>query len=107
MSFESTDEKIERLETTVQGLINLCEDMRRSQSQGFLSLVKLIVGVKNENLSLLRFWATCPVPDKQMREWFRDQIARLEQSAERIEYELAQSQAKLEMGAPDSPFSGG
>lgn len=89
MSYESNDERIERLENQVAELIKIQKGtLGLSQDQGEVNfcVVSLIVLLKNESIALLRFLVSSSlIEDDKARRQFLDQVSRLESQSEKIE----------------------
>jgi hypothetical protein len=89
MSFESSEEKIERLENILAGVI----DGQRKTNDLFARLIvedaflmKLLMALKNENMSFMRWLVSTPlITDEKIRKDFLDSIAKMESIFDQLE----------------------
>lgn len=100
MSFESTEERIERLEEQVAVLLQF----RTVSLEQHRNLPKVIVELKYFHVALLRFLASLPlIEDDKVRQQFLDGISRLESVCEKTEAMAAR--LGKEVQNPETPPS--
>jgi uncharacterized protein (UPF0335 family) len=86
MSFESTDERIERLENQVEALTKI--EMRSLEMHQYLP--KAIIPLQNDHIAILRFLANSPlIADDKVRQQFLTCVSRLERECEQMEAMVA------------------
>ena len=107
MSFESNDERMERLEEQFAGMLdiqNRLAQLMRLQRRKDLELVKLIALVRSEHLALARFVFSGPlVPDC---DWKRDclkEVSDTEAAMKEIESKFAQLSQNAQNLLPPLP----
>src|SRR5437763_15802063 len=94
MSFESTEERIDKLESTVNGLIVVQTKVVKMFEQDAVMLAvmaKQFVLLSNSQVATLKFVLNMAPPlDPKVKQDFADHIARLEQYGEKMEAMMAQ-----------------
>ena len=109
MSYESNDERIERLENQVAELIKIQKGtLGLSQDQGEVNfcLASMIVLLKNDFLALLRFLVSSSlIEDDKARRQFLDQVSRLESQSEKMEAMVARLGKAIQSPEPEAPPS--
>jgi hypothetical protein len=109
MSYESNDERIERLENQVAELIKIQKGtLGLSQDQGEVNfcVVSLIVLFKNESIALLRFLASSSlIENENERLQLLRGVSRLESDCEKVEAMVARLGKVIKNPEPEAPPS--
>jgi hypothetical protein len=112
MSFESTEERIGKLENQVESLLNIQKAALESNQKQFqfleksnIGLLKLALLLKNNQDALVRYITNSSlITDKGVRQHFLDQVSRWESASEQTEKMLADlEKAHSEPLPPDDP----
>jgi|GEM_PF-3001870 hypothetical protein len=104
MSYESENDRLEKLEETVESLaafnsnlVSILGIMNKGSRELGLGLFKLVEMVKNENLAAWRYIQSAVVfVDPAERKSFRDILARMESSMELAEHRLNAAVAEIQ-----------
>lgn len=116
MSFESTDERIEKLENQVAELVKIgiaSQGLFRNHQLLKRDIFNMIVILKNDQISLLRFLVgSSLIKDDNVKRQFLSQVSRLESDCENMEAMVADLGKAIpnpepEAPPPDDPSSSG
>jgi hypothetical protein len=111
MSYESNDERIERLEQKVAELLSIQKDVlklsmssQRNQQNLNLCLLKEAVAAKNSQVALVEIIAKSPViQNNEARRIFLDAVALAVTRNDQIEASLVEFEKKHPLPPPDEP----
>jgi iron-sulfur cluster repair protein YtfE (RIC family) len=110
MSYESTDDRIERLESQVAELIEIQKVVLASepgQKEIVAILAEFCIDLRSGLLALLKANASSPlITDEKTRQDFRERISRMESNAEKAEAMLATLKQSLENNSTKPPAPG-